>query len=431
MFKRKVDVDKSLSSSMIVLEKGGMLTMIGGIYSDQQCPICKGRFRDDGRKGLFCPDHPQCQANRFKVKFKGVYRRFKDYDRAQRWLVGLRFQYDNGNFDPRDYRKDNPLGFETLALRFLEIKKDEIDSYRHAENHIYKATNYWGNTNIKDIQYGDLEDFLLVKTERAREILSNQKTGELLSAKTRANVKATLHSFWGWLRKRRVLRLDQIPEFPEVPFELGWRKIVDKATQQSILEEVRRLSEPVNIKIWIAIKWLCTYISIRPKELRDIKEGDFEFDLKAVFIRSPKGKRGEKKSKIVPLLDEDIELIQSFPTGLPHLYFFRHGKGLKGVKVGEPFGNRLLYKYWKKACSNLNIVGVDLYGGTKHSSATALRKHRSPEQIKRATMHSTNKAFDRYFRLEMDDVRDIYADTHLTPNKVSPKKGQVIDIINK
>jgi len=46
-------------------------------------------------------------------------------------------------------------------------------------------------------------------------------------------------------------------------------------------------------------------------------------------------------------------------------------------------------------------------------------------------MHSTNKAFERYFRMELDDVRDIYADTHLTPNRVSDRKGQVIDFKEK
>ncbi len=57
----------------------------------------------------------------------------------------------------------------------------------------------------------------------------------------------------------------------------------------------------------------------------------------------------------------------------------------------------------------MGIADVDLYGGTRHSSARALRKHFSPEQIKRATMHSTNKAFERYFQIESDDVRMIYA----------------------
>jgi NADH-quinone oxidoreductase subunit N len=54
---------------------------------------------------------------------------------------------------------------------------------------------------------------------------------------------------------------------------------------------------------------------------------------------------------------------------------------------------------------------VDLYGGTRHSSAIALKKYRTPEEIKRATMHSTNKAFERYFWIETGDLREIYKGT--------------------
>ena len=62
----------------------------------------------------------------------------------------------------------------------------------------------------------------------------------------------------------------------------------------------------------------------------------------------------------------------------------------------------------KRHANNLGIEGVDLYGGTRHSSAMALRQYVSPEEIRRATMHSTNKAFERYFRIESEEVRDIY-----------------------
>jgi hypothetical protein len=34
-----------------------------------------------------------------------------------------------------------------------------------------------------------------------------------------------------------------------------------------------------------------------------------------------------------------------------------------------------------------------------------------PKEIKRATMHSTNKAFERYFWIETEDLREIYGDT--------------------
>ena len=45
---------------------------------------------------------------------------------------------------------------------------------------------------------------------------------------------------------------------------------------------------------------------------------------------------------------------------------------------------------------------------------------------KRATMHSTNKAFERYFQFEGDDVREIYGDTRLAPagTRLAPKNGQ-------
>jgi hypothetical protein len=39
----------------------------------------------------------------------------------------------------------------------------------------------------------------------------------------------------------------------EVKFKLGYRNLVDKPTQQAIIEEVRRLTYHKNPKIWLAI----------------------------------------------------------------------------------------------------------------------------------------------------------------------------------
>jgi len=49
-----------------------------------------------------------------------------------------------------------------------------------------------------------------------------------------------------------------------------------------------------------------------------------------------------------------------------------------------------------------------LYGGTRHSTVTALGKEFPPEQIKAGTMHSTKKAFDRYLQIQADDAVSIY-----------------------
>ena len=395
--------------------------MIGGIYSDQRCPICGGTFKDDGRKGLFCPKHPQCQATKFSVRFRNVHLRFDNYEKASQVLSGMRFKLTEGTFDERDYRKDNPLGFDTLARKYLEAKKGEISSFRQCRYHLEKAIEFFQGKNIKTIGYADLEDFLLAKTEYAKQIVGN------LSAKTRANIKATLHAFWEWLKKREVIRPEQMPNFPSVDYTLRWRRIVDKETQQKILDEIYKLTKEKNIKIWIALKWLSTYISIRPKELLSIKEGDFDFSLGGVFIRKTK----EKKPKFIPLLKEDIDLVKSLPPSLPHLCFFRHHKGYGGIKPGTKMERDVLYRYWKKACKNLGIENVDMYGGTRHSSAVDLRRFYSPEQIKNATMHSTNKAFERYFQIQLEDIRKIYQTSSgkKLVKEFEPGKGtQVIEI---
>ena len=403
--------------------QGGDLCMLGGIYSDQRCPICGGSLKDDGRKGLFCVKHPEYSAARFKVLFKGLCKRFSDYQSAQRLLTGLRYKIDEGSFDVRDYRQENPLGFETLALQWLEIKRNEVkaSSYRKIDNHLSRAMREWGQRNIKDIGYAEIEDFLLGQ--------KIEGTNGAVSTKTRSNIKSTLHGFWVWLRKRRILTLAQIPEFPEVQFELSWRKTIDKETQQAIIDEVQRISYHINARMWIGIKWLSTYISIRPGELLAIKEGDFDLGLGVVIIPHPK----EKKAKTVPLVEEDIELLRSLPRGLPDLYFFRHLGGLQGVKAGQRFGEKYLYKWWKRACDNLGIEGVDLYGGTRHSSARALREFCSPEEIRRATMHSTNKAFERYFQIEIEDVRRVYektkADKDLTKDLSQPSKAKLLNLL--
>lgn len=53
---------------------------------------------------------------------------------------------------------------------------------------------------------------------------------------------------------------------------------------------------------------------------------------------------------------------------------------------------------------------------------------KTPEQIKRAMMTSTNKAFERYFRIESDEVRNVY---ELTRNADHKKKNtKIIKIKN-
>lgn len=386
--------------------------MRGGIYSTQKCPDCGRTFKYLHKKGIVC-----CEFHADRSSEKGIYvkfgrkvrKRFNNIDKAERFLTGLRYEVDRGTFDERDYQTGNPLGFITLSEKWLTIKEQEVKprSFSNLERYMRNAAHEWGDRNIKEIGFSEIEDFLL-----------SQK----VSNKTKSNIKSCFNSFWEWLVHRRIIIRSQFPEMPAVKYKLGYRKIVDKDTQNKIVDEVYKLTYHKNPRIWLGIKWLCTYIAIRPGELLKVQEQDVNTRIGAFVLKHTK----EGHEKVVPMLENDKLLINELPVGMPDLPFFRHGKGISGCKSGQPFGEKYLYKWWKKACSNLGVEGVDLYGGTRHSSATALKDVCSPEQIKAGTMHSTNKAFERYFQRNSQDAIDIYTLTETKHDKTKNKTTQKI-----
>jgi integrase len=374
--------------------------MIGGVYSDQKCPLCGGRFYDDGKTGLQCRNHPDQKATEFRISFKGVYRRFKDYDDARQVLEGLRFKYREGIFDKRDYLSSNPLAFGNVSAEWLKIKEKELNprSYNATFNHIKRASIHFGNKNIKNIEYADLEDLKLALLEE-------------LKSKTVANIFSDLHQFFSWFKKRKYIRDYQPPEFPRIDVVLGYRNFTTKEKQIEILRELHSLVWDINPKIYIGVLMLMVYPSIRPKELRGIKEMDFNFDDPGVRIPFPK----EKRYKFVPMIQEDIDLIRSLidpaiDTRL--LPYFRHPRGIKGAVENHPFSKNLFYDWWKRAAKNVGITDVDLYGGTKHTTVTDMNRRHSPETIQKTAQISTNKAFDRYLHLDNEQKRALCREAH-------------------
>ena len=76
--------------------------MLGGIYTQEKCSLCDMNFKDNGFDALACPNHPDHQAKRLRVYFQSVNKRFNNYERAAKFLYGLRLKVDEGIFDPRD-----------------------------------------------------------------------------------------------------------------------------------------------------------------------------------------------------------------------------------------------------------------------------------------------------------------------------------------
>lgn len=328
-------------------KQGGNDAMKGGIYSRQKCPVCGSALVDDRSTGLYCKTHPDQKASKFLVWHPpNISRNFKDYQQAYDFLYFVRGQVRAGLFDERDFRQDNPLGFSNLVDEYITFKSKRIRSWADTRYHLTFAAEFFKDRNIKTIGNRDLE--------KIRDSLPSH-----LSQKTIHNIFTSLHAFYTWVKDGEEDRVPsfRIPKFPKIEFQLAWRKILDRETQWAVLEEVKRISWQVNPKIYLGCLWLSTYTSVRPVELLNVKEG--EFDLSNGILQITHNK--ERKPKRVFLLAEDVEAVKSFPPAMPHLPFFRHGAGIKGVTAGEQFGDKYLAKWWAKATRNLGISGVPLY----------------------------------------------------------------------
>lgn len=350
-------------------------------------------------------DNKGGRGSRYVMRFKGITRRSNSLDKLERMLNGLRYELDQGKFDPRDYQQDQPLGFTNISEKWL-LKQKHKKSWGKMRNHIGYAQAYFNNRNVKDIKYGELEDFFF-----------ENHAVKHLSSKSLHNIKTTLHSFWVWLCKRD--HAIKMPEFPVISFELGWRKTINKQTQDNILAKIKEMTWDINPKIYVGILFLATYTNVRPIELLHIKEEDIDLQIRTIEEDGDlqnssilvKYNKVHGKHTVIYLINEDVELLKSMPKGFPKQYFFRHDKIRKGVhlKNRDQFGEKYWYKWWKKACEELNIEGVDLYGGTRHSTVTRLGQHYSPEDIMQdGSEHSTSKSFMRYFHRHASQKKEMH-----------------------
>jgi integrase len=370
-------------------------------------------MKENGRAVCF-PAHKNQRAATFFFKFgRQIFKRFTSFEEASRFLNGVRFKNDEGTYDSRDYKRDNCLGFANLAEKHLEYERHDVTkgALLKIRCDLEKAKAFFGNTNVKEIRFAHLQDFFM------DDVLQE------LSGKTRHNIRTNLRAFWNWLLAREEISIEQMPKMPVVKYELGWRKTIDQETQDAIVDEVHR-SCGGNKRIWLGIRWLCTYISIRPAELPGILEEDIDLDRGILVIRDHQTRR-YRGPELVPLLDTDMELMRSLPRGFPQLPFFRMDVASGSRPAGSPFGQKMFRKWWDRACKNLGIVGVDLYGGARHSTHQVLRQcGKNPEEIQRLSMHSTSKAGMRYLEVQLDELRSGYAltDRKNIVSDIKPRK---------
>ena len=340
-------------------------------------------------------------------KYKRIQIRRRTLEEAERLLTALRYHDDEGTLDIRDWNGGASLAFDTLAKQWLDhvhtaARKEK--TWLTYSRFMTKAIDAWGNRGIRTIKRADIA--ALIESYQA-------------GAKSKANMTSCLSTFWRWAVDKEHIRPSDVPVFPKIKYRLGLRKTVDKETQARILDEVWNQVGTTEPKAWLGIKWLATYVCLRPSDLCRVLEEDIDRKARKVRIRDPKA----AEPYDLPLTTQDAKIILQSAPGAPSSPFFRHSGRTGGAAIDTPFGESYLYRVWKRACAALGIEGVDLYGGTRHSSARAMRHTHSPEQIKWATMHRTSASFERYFRMDENDLRGMYEEATPCTTLVPPIPG--------
>lgn len=368
----------------------GEVCMKGNIITTERCMICdKVLKHDDRRHGLFCLDHPQYSAVKIYIVRFGRYiqKQFNSYEKAAQFLTGLRFKTGEGSFDTKDYSSDKPYSFYSLSEKYLKKKKKTLKSFKERRRHIKIAQDCFSDRNIKYITGADIEDYL--------------DDIEDISEKTRHNYASSLKDFFGWLKKREVI--ETIPPFPEIKFELGYRTITDIKTQRAIIDKVRENTFDINPKIWTGIDLLAIYVNLRPGDLLKIKEKDIDTENGIITIHHPTKSKNKKKTvRLLSVHTEHLKQLKKEFPAVPELKFFRHHGGVSSVKVNQPFGPKYFKRHWDRACKDLGVLDLDLYGGTRHTSTTEIARRAGTANAREASAHETNKAFDRYCQFQND-----------------------------
>lgn len=388
--------------------------MKGNITTRDQCIVCGSNLvHNDKRNGCFCPEHPQVGATTFIVRFgEDIYRRFKNYQHAAQFLTGLRYKTGEGSFDAMDYRNDNPHGFTNLSERYLK-KKEKRKSFSNIKHYIKVAQEHFGDTNVKHINSADIDEFLF-------EIPN-------ISEKTRANYKSTLSDFWTQIKKWKIITLAELPDFTEIEIDvqLGYRKFTTWEQQSKILNKIKEMT--VNPKQWFGIELLSVYTKLRPQDLSKLTEGDIELDPGMLYVHYPTKKKDQLLT--VRLAPEHVEIFRELKLkypALPNVKFFRHISKASGVINGAPFGKNIFYRTWILACKELGIEGLDLYGGTRHTTTTEIAKLEGKDAAKKHSGHRTNKAFDRYCQMDEKESSDM---AQLVIRRKTP--AQVVELKKK
>lgn len=372
------------------------LSMAGYVRTKEKCPRCGGAFRGEPLRCQQCQTAPRRYYLDMPWRGEKI-RLYSDqdgypldsHDRAARLLNHVRFEIDRGIFDPKNYVKRDlrQLQFANYAAAWLKRKAQEQErgqlslSYlRSCQKCLRRLNEFFSLTNIREINEGKLEDF----------VLSLPST---LAPKTVANILGVLHKILADAHRRRDISiLPNFPRVPQVEQEIKW---LTKDQQEAVLQHV---ACPVRRALYVFMM----FTGCRPGEARALKWEDVRWKEKVATIHAAMDEEiyrpytKERDVRIIPLHPAVCDALTLLLRSLSGYVFAINNKPLTGAQI---------YKTWTRAATKAGIR-INLYQGTKHSLGCQLLNSGVREELIQALMgHKDRKSTKRYAKMVSDSLK--------------------------
>jgi integrase len=361
------------------LAAGGwrMVAKIGRIYKSRGD---RWRIRLPGRTDIYCDKQHET---------------FYSRQHAERTLIQIQGEIQNGTFDPDFYSKTKKSihSFEVYAREWLDNCEARLENGTLSPSYLKELRRFvnklfipaFRNMNIAEIKGKDLTSFHLKLKQ---------------SPKTVFNIMAVLHKIFVDAYRGEVIQ--RIPNFP-IEFKLSelpepptnW---VSEEIQDDIFHELAE-------EDYFFIFFQATHAT-RTGETRALQHQDIDLKNDTVTIRrsfslNKLWKTKTKRIRVIPLDLAWKQLYLERPRSLnPEEFVFLRG--------GKPFSESWARKKWNEARKKAQVAGITLYEGTRHSLASqAVNRGANIYFISKFLGHTNIKQTERYAKLLTEPLKSV------------------------